>query len=775
MTSIYKKRTSRVFKTFLISYIAILLLPMLIGSIAYQQAGKMLEEEAVRSNSAMLEQLRLVLDSRLKEIDQLADQMALDNNIRQYIYANEALDPVYTYNVSQMVKQLSVYKNVNEFVDDFYIYFPSSNTILTPTSKYDPESFYRNVYSYKNIDYKEWKEHIISGQYFRKYLLEEASPVNSQDSNMITYIHTIPLNRQENYYANVVILIDKQKLNVLLNSISSFSKGRVYILDEKNEVIVSSDNSSSLPGYFINIASENEGLSISKVEGNKNIISSILSNQTKWKYVTEMPRTIFMQKVVHIRNTTIWIVVACMVLGTTLAAFMSNRNYNPLKKLAETLSDKIGSDAAYSSNDEYKFIQQVMSSTLNQSSEIEKQLVKHKPVFKVDILRRLLKGNFDSNEALAESLGFCNIDFIGDRFIVFLIQIEDNSSFIRNESEHEWRLARFTVSNIVNELVGQMGETYTLDLEKNLMGVIVCFDNNFDDGELVLKLCDIIYEFQGFLQQKLKIDTSIFVGDMCKGITGISDSYQQSVKAMNYRIVKGSSSVIVFSRLGITDSSYYYPIEIEMQLMNFVKAADSVQALNILDRVFEENYTNDNLPHNLARCLFFDIMSTMVKILNDININSKDVFGSGFDPVEQLYKCDTVGQMHNKQREIITNICSYINSNKRSRNTDLKDGIIDYIERNYDDQNLCLASISDKFNITTAYLSFFFKEQTGNNISNYINTIRIEHAKQFLKNKEYSMSYIASQVGFSNDVALIRVFKKQEGVTPGKYREISVP
>jgi len=40
-----------------------------------------------------------------------------------------------------------------------------------------------------------------------------------------------------------------------------------------------------------------------------------------------------------------------------------------------------------------------------------------------------------------------------------------------------------------------------------------------------------------------------------------------------------------------------------------------------------------------------------------------------------------------------------------------------------------------------------------------------------LKKRSFSINQIAIEVGFTNDVALIRAFKKVEGVTPGYYRE----
>ena len=57
--------------------------------------------------------------------------------------------------------------------------------------------------------------------------------------------------------------------------------------------------------------------------------------------------------------------------------------------------------------------------------------------------------------------------------------------------------------------------------------------------------------------------------------------------------------------------------------------------------------------------------------------------------------------------------------------------IIEYISTFYWDRNLSLTSVADKFNLTTPYLSRFFKEQTGYNFNDYLNQCRTETQKPF--------------------------------------------
>lgn len=99
--------------------------------------------------------------------------------------------------------------------------------------------------------------------------------------------------------------------------------------------------------------------------------------------------------------------------------------------------------------------------------------------------------------------------------------------------------------------------------------------------------------------------------------------------------------------------------------------------------------------------------------------------------------------------------------------------IEEYIDAHYMNNNLSNTLIADEFNITGQYLSVLFKKYRKENLQNYIARVRVEYAKELLKNNKYTVFQIANMVGYSNDIGFIRVFKKLEGITPGKFRQIN--
>lgn len=96
---------------------------------------------------------------------------------------------------------------------------------------------------------------------------------------------------------------------------------------------------------------------------------------------------------------------------------------------------------------------------------------------------------------------------------------------------------------------------------------------------------------------------------------------------------------------------------------------------------------------------------------------------------------------------------------------------IDYIEDNFK-ENITLDKIAATCNLSPCYFSKLFKKEMGINFNTYLNNKKIEYAKEILKTTDTPILNIALDLGFDDCGYFIKVFKKVEGVTPKKYREI---
>ena len=93
-----------------------------------------------------------------------------------------------------------------------------------------------------------------------------------------------------------------------------------------------------------------------------------------------------------------------------------------------------------------------------------------------------------------------------------------------------------------------------------------------------------------------------------------------------------------------------------------------------------------------------------------------------------------------------------------------------YIKENYG-RDISLDDVSREVNVSPYYFSKLFKEEEGQNFIEYLTKIRIDKARQLLREENLSIKEISIMVGYSDPNYFSRLFRKQMDMSPREYRE----
>ncbi len=768
---LFKKNS--VLISWLISYISVLLIPIIISTVVYMESANIIEKEITRSNQFLLKQVQQAIDGKKADIERLSLQIAFNPRLQGLMYVKEPYREHHHFTLNQILQDFRIYKLANAYIDDFFVYLHFGNVVINPQSVYDMKFFDNNIQNTDRIRYAQWQE-LQSTSHIKNYTLMEVKDTRAKVRQNIAYIHSLPWVDPQEAVATLVILLDESKFLDSIKNVQFINDGNVIIIDKNNKVMASTvPIDEENPILYEQLLDPNI-IYYDEIQGESYVVSFIPSISQDWKYVFLLPSSIFLERVQYIRYVIWTSIILCLVIGGVISSVFLRKHYKSIHQIIQTIGQKAGVSLREGYN-EYRFIEESISKTLNEKEKVQNILQQQNFVLKSNLIMRLLKGRTESGTESKELFRSFEMEFVSNRFMVFILYIEEFSALFTPEGkESAWeqlKLVQFILCNVVEELfLREEHRAFMGDIDGTMM---VCLVNlGLAKEDEYKNILEIIHEAKTFIEEKFFIGLTISVGNIHDTHSGIPEAYQEALEAMEYRMILGSGETILFKDVQKPKSVYDYSMEQEHQLINFVRTGDYDQAKIIMDQVFSSNFNTRAISAQMAKCILSDLVSTMIKAMIELNSDGKEEFLERLNPVERVLQSNTVIDMKFNMTEILREICRYVEQNKKSQHFQLKDNIVEYVLTHYMDVNLSVNIIGEQFHLTPAYMSKLFKEQTGVSIPDHINDIRIRRAKELLKEPGLGIGQIAERVGYNNSNAFIRTFKKYEGITPGQFKEV---
>ncbi|WP_405078796.1 helix-turn-helix domain-containing protein [Paenibacillus chitinolyticus] len=771
MYSLKRIRFNRrsVIVTWLISYITVLLVPVLINGVIYMVTWNVVETEVNRSNEGVIKQMEQAIDNHLKGIERLSVEMALNKRLAGFIHAGSPLTDNDHYELIGIAGDLGVYKVANDFIDQIYIYYKNSDTVISSRERTDSRALYETLRENEGTGYGEWKS------FFDKRFIQEYAPVtlteNGSRTGAVLYAKSVILDNPDLPGGVILFVIKESKL---LANLAPVHNSSVAVLDEKNRLLASSGTAQMTDYPAYGELSGKSGLVYKESAGRNLAVSYTTSEQTGWKYVSMMPADIFDEKMKHMSVLIFVNLFLSLLIGGILTFLFLKKNYSPIHVLIRNLSTKSGLAFEEGSN-EYGFVQNALNNAFAEKEIVSQRLMQHRDAIRSHFLQGLLKGRLDPNVPVHESLAAHEIGFPHEHYAVLLFRIDQFGKWDEpgGGDAKKIRQIHFLLMNVAEETaVAGSSSAVTAGID-DMQACILNIRPEADEQE-IRRLAG---QVKAFLSDHFQVRLTIAISGVHAGLAGVPLAYQEALAAMEYRIVMGSGEVIAYRDLPGGDefgeaAFYSYPMHVEQQLINFVKAGDFGQANALVEQVIERNVVQRTLSVPLSRCLLFDLVGTLLKALDEIGLPGKRELIRELNPAERLAGSETLQEMTAGMREVLSRVCGFIQESRKPEHDQLSRQVTEYVRQNYSSENLNISMIGEAFGLTPSYLSKQFKAQTGEALLDVIQKVRLAEAKKLLSQSSDPIIEIARKVGYSDINTFNRIFKKFEGVTPGKYKEI---
>ncbi|MDR0998375.1 MAG: helix-turn-helix domain-containing protein [Treponema sp.] len=692
----------------LASYLVILIVPLLLSIAIYFFARRIIFRASEEIYAATLEQARNEVDSQLTVLDQVLNHITVSNNVQILNFIRDELSPSDYFAIYRLVNELKNYQVIYPLLDDTLVVLNQTGTVAGRYGHMSLDMFFDLFLSGSGLGREE----------FTGVMREPGRKRNYKTPDKLFFLQGAPSgNLGINSVTVALIIRDSLFSNQFLKNFAA-NGSILYITDSEGRIISTTTEKEKLP-LLEELIIDGKGT----VRLN-NVQYRTLQNRseiTDWNFHYLIPMDLQGQKARQIQFFTLGGFLLCSLFGLFFSIRMSRRNYGEYRNIEISLEDKTRILRKY---------------------------------YLYTMLERPFNGAKDPDD-----MKLYSIQFPGDCFLVILFilpqgqQSRVNPVFIK----------------IFQELAGRHVVTELTDVGWNIAAIVNWPDRDGNNGEIAGLLEDDIEETQRRIGERFNLAVSAVLSDPHRGPEGIYYSNLEAREALQYLDANNGEAILHYKDIRYSGDSYHYPLEIEQNLINLIRLGNDEKALGLIRQVFEDNISRTGVSGQIIKLLASDLMGTLMKgrLTPETKLMPEILFSTelsgGIPHPERL-----IDYLEKKLDEICRANRSFLD---KKHSHELGEKIKTYINENFRNPDLNISITALHFDLTPAYLSGIFQQQTGLNLLEYISTLRIEESKKLLE-QGYSITKTAELAGFRGSSTFIRIFRKITGVTPGQYKDI---
>ena len=740
----------------------------------YWNAQKTIYDEIITANASSLNQFVTIIDGELGNMIDKAYQIRNSKIVRKQV--------LYDSNITQYSSSYDVYetkKYLNELpteeFSDAFVYLSKNDRIISAINSSLSSREYYDTY-YKHYG-KDFPNSVDSFDAFYKVLRPESPLPHLVSFGQDPSSPSLGVILSANYSTaqrigdvTVVLILLPELLNTIVNNAMYQNEGSILIYGRDNQLLMSTEQK-EMSIDISNYNGNSDNIYYDVINDEEYIVQVMQSRVLNCTYLSLIPSQTFWEKQIGLRTISTISIILSMLVSILLSWLLARRSVSPIHSIVHTIRNK--SDAKYDLNkkNELDFIKEVLINTFTENDMLSHRLKKNTNNLFEKYILHALQGTLSNNKFSDHELKQLKLNFTSDYFNLLIIHIDSVDENITGplHGQEGQRILSLIVSNVMQELCSVSHVGFIVNLMPGEYAVVLNFSVGTPFTNRTEEALMIGHSFQCFVKENFNIISTISVGNPVEGIEKINTSYQQALTAMEYRYLNGKGSIIPYQDITVKKFSYSnaFNSKSTMLLIQYVKDNVDVDVNEIIHQVIENSGIDCNSSLCVIECFKYDLINTINKIICEIGaleFEKKNNF------IHKLIHAETFEEFQEAFKTCILELKNFNEENKE-RFT-ICDKAEELIHECYMDINLNNSIIADKLNISPSYLSKMFKNEKNVSLLDYLYKVRLSYAKKYLRETDLTVEEIALKTGFISNSALIKAFKKYEGVTPGSYRRL---
>jgi AraC-like DNA-binding protein/ligand-binding sensor protein len=207
----------------------------------------------------------------------------------------------------------------------------------------------------------------------------------------------------------------------------------------------------------------------------------------------------------------------------------------------------------------------------------------------------------------------------------------------------------------------------------------------------------------------------------------------------------------------------------ERSLIASLRRGDSAEAQHIMGELLNGMGTasDSNIERMKLKAIELVVMLSRTGADSE---NSEELVEANNRYLKRIDDSKTVEEVTGNMRLILDQMAGKLFSFQGIRHASALRKAERFIWENYH-RKISLKEIADVSGLSAPYFSTIFKEEMGENLSTYLNRLRVEKASSMLRETELPINGISAACGFEDQSWFSKIFKHYTGYSPCQYRE----
>ena len=359
-------------------------------------------------------------------------------------------------------------------------------------------------------------------------------------------------------------------------------------------------------------------------------------------------------------------------------------------------------------------------------------------------------------------------------FLMLLVQNDAEESDGSDISQYDRHLYQFGIINTFIEIFSDKFDVLHVTLDTVGIAFIVMPREGVEDelAEAINKKCTYLQEI---INNCFGFTVTIAISSEGSDFTELPQKFSECRAALEHKFYLGNNSIIYHSDVNtfFRYDDHSMLEKLQKALLESIKSGNEAAVEDRLKDIYSYIRNIDPSQKEFIKNFYWNTITSINNIRLSL-MSSEDGRKVEYTELSGLYglieKCGNADELHTLLEESARSVVSKVNSyNNKSIKLILRKAV-EYLQQHYHEP-ITLNEVAEHTFVSTYYISRMFKKEMGKNFVDYLNELRIEKAKELLKDVRYKTYEVAEKVGIPDAHYFSRLFKKYVGKTPTEYRE----